>query len=95
MLVNRGKTALQVPPHISPISPPYLPHISLVNRGKTALQVPLKAPPTSPHISPYLPCISLQVQLKVPPELHGNLEFIPTMGFVQARANFKVRTERH
>jgi len=86
VLVNRGKTALQVPPYISP----YLPHISLVNRGNKALQVPLKV---HPYISPYLPIsphISLQVQLKVPPELHGNLEFIPTMGFVQARANFKV-----
>ena len=38
---------------------------------------------------------ALQVQLKVPPELHGNLEFIPTMGFVQARANFKVGMKLH
>ena len=34
---------------------------------------------------------ALKVSLRVPPELHGNLEFVPSMGFVQAKANFKVQ----
>ena len=34
---------------------------------------------------------ALKVSLRVPPELHGNLEFVPSMGFVQAKANFNVQ----